>query len=249
MTLHISDWDPYASAYSPGMVVQTPPAQVDARCCLLLHGFTGGPYEVMPLAEHLREQGFHCYVPTLPGHDQDLKGLGAVTWRDWLKAAAREADMLTRQFGEIDVVGFSMGGLISAYLANHFRVRRLVLLNAAAIYLSPYWFIWDMADRLRCRDWEPLLRIKHTPLPAALQFMKLARYTKLRELPLISVPTLIAQGKRDQIVHPRSAEYIYRQLKGERELIYFPHSRHMICMEQEAPELFAAVGRFLNFSN
>ncbi|ALS22508.1 MULTISPECIES: alpha/beta hydrolase [Paenibacillus] len=240
MTLHISGCpEPDASASAPG----TP--SLDGRCCLLLHGFTGGPYEVMPLAEHLREQGFHCHVPTLPGHDQGLKGLGDVTWRDWLRAAAREADRLARQFGEIEVVGFSMGGLLSAYLANRFPVRRLVLLNAAAIYFSPYLFIRDLAGRLRCRDLEPMYRIKHTPLPAALQFTKLARYTKLRELPRITVPTLIAQGKRDPIVHPRSAEYIYRKLKGERELIYFPHSRHLICMEPEAPQLFAAVERFL----
>ncbi len=111
MTLHISGCpEPDASASAPG----TP--SLDGRCCLLLHGFTGGPYEVMPLAEHLREQGFHCHVPTLPGHDQGLKGLGDVTWRDWLRAAAREADRLARQFGEIEVVGFSMGGLLSAYL-------------------------------------------------------------------------------------------------------------------------------------
>lgn len=236
---------PISSVHSEGI---SPNSRLNPRCCLLMHGFTGGPYEVMPLAEHLRNQGIHCHVPTLPGHDTDLKGLGVVTWRDWLDAAASEADKLTRQFGEIDVVGFSMGGLISAYLANRFPVRRLVLLNAAVIYLSPYRFISDLAERFRCRDWDHLLRVTHTPLPAAFQFMKLARYTRLRELPRITVPTLIAQGKKDQIVHPRSAEYIYNRIRGERKLIYFPNSRHLICMEQEAPELFAAVEHFLNLS-
>ncbi|MBP1155443.1 MULTISPECIES: alpha/beta fold hydrolase [unclassified Paenibacillus] len=246
MTLHIGGNVNLVVPISYDPEGKSPNSRVKPRCCLLLHGFTGGPYEIMPLAKHLRKQGIHCHVPTLPGHDKDLKGLGVVTWRDWLDAAASEADKLTRQFGEIDVVGFSMGGLISAYLANRFPVHRLVLLNAAVIYLSR--FINDLAERLRCRDWDHLLRVTNTPLPAAFQFMKLARYTRLRELPRISVPTLIAQGKKDQIVHPRSAEYIYHRLRGERELIYFPNSRHMICMEQEAPELFAAVEHFLNVS-
>ncbi|SDC45860.1 Esterase/lipase [Paenibacillus sp. UNCCL117] len=219
------------------------------RGCLLLHGFTGGPFEVEPLADYLHGLGYECRIPMLPGHDQELRELGRVSWRDWLDAAAGEAYEMSRQYETFDVVGFSMGGLLSAYVANRFPIRRLVLLNAAAIYVSPLLLIRDLAERMRLHDWEHWGRVKRVPLLATLQFMKLARYAKTRELGRVAVPTLIAQGRKDQIVHPRSARYIYNRLQGDKELIYFPQSRHMLCFEPDAPEVFRTVGRFLSLPN
>jgi carboxylesterase len=219
---------------------------VKQRGCLLLHGFTGGPFEVEPLADYLRDQGYACRVPSLPGHDPELLELGHVSWRDWLDAAAAEAYEMSRMYETLDVVGFSMGGLLSAYVANRLPIRRLVMLNAAAIYFSPLRLIRDLSDRVRAHDWEHWGRIKRVPLPATLQFMKLAQYARKQELGRVVVPTLIAQGQRDQIVHPRSARYIYDRLQGDKELVYFPQSRHMLCFEPDAPELFRTVGRFLS---
>ncbi len=217
--------------------------------CLLLHGFTGGPFEVEPLAEYLRSLGYECRVPTLPGHDQELHELGRVSWRDWLDAAAGEAYEMSRRYTTMDVIGFSMGGLLSAYVANRFPVRRLVMLNAAAIYVSPMMLIRDLAERIKEHDWEHWGRVKKVPLPATFQFMKLARYAKQCELGRVAVPTLIAQGQKDQIVHPRSARYIYNRLQGDKELVYFAQSRHMLCFEPDAPEVFRSVGRFLSPSH
>ncbi|AEI41460.1 alpha/beta hydrolase [Paenibacillus mucilaginosus] len=215
------------------------------RRCLLIHGFTGGPYEVQPLADYLAGCGCECHVLRLPGHDDELSGLRSVVWQEWLQGAEEEMARLTGDGEPVDLIGFSMGGLISAYLANRYPVRRLVLLNAAAIYVSPVRFLKDVALRARQKDWDYLKRGKKTPLRAAVQFMKLARYAKREELPKVAVPTLIAQGRRDQIVHPRSADYIYRRLQGERELHFFERSRHLICLEEDAPALFAEVRRFL----
>ncbi|CAG7649531.1 Thermostable monoacylglycerol lipase [Paenibacillus solanacearum] len=214
--------------------------------CLLLHGFTGGPYEVIPLARHLEQSlGLQCRIPVLPGHDQDLAMLGGVTFHDWLDSASREAQRLMNDCESVDLIGFSMGGLLAACLANRFPVRRLVLLNAAAIYISPLRLVAYTASRLLIRDWANLRRAKNVPPQATVEFLKLARLAKSRELPRIHVPTLIVQGAQDPIVHPRSGRYIYKRLKGERELRMFPQSRHMICLDREAPELFAVVERFL----
>ncbi|UUZ94590.1 alpha/beta hydrolase [Paenibacillus sp. P25] len=119
-------------------------------------------------------------------------------------------------------------------------------MSAAVIYVSPVHFVQDLAERVRTRRWEHLTRVKRMPLQATLQFMRLARYARKLEPPRVAVPTLIVQGERDQIVHPRSAHYIYNKLKGERRLVLLPQSRHMICLDTEAEELFAQVARFLN---
>ncbi|WP_284639995.1 alpha/beta hydrolase [Paenibacillus silviterrae] len=215
------------------------------RHCLLLHGFTGGPYEVLPLAEHLEGLGYVCHVPTLPGHGEEFSVIGKIPFHHWLDSAAELTERLTREYGEIDLVGFSMGGLLSMYLANRYPVRRLVLLSAAAIYVSPVRLARDMAYRIRIKDWEQLGRVKRTPFKAAVQFMKLVRLVKQQELRRVTVPTLIVQGKQDHIVHPRSAHYIYRRIRGERELYLLEQSKHMICTDPEAQQLFHKVEQFL----
>ncbi|WP_281887149.1 carboxylesterase [Paenibacillus sp. YYML68] len=215
------------------------------KCCLLLHGFTGSPFELEPLTEHLQRLGYSCRVPLLPGHDPQLNDLGRISWKDWLHAASEEAGQLAARYGAIDVVGFSMGGLLSAYVANRYPVRRLVMLSAAAIYVSPLRFLADLAERYRARDLDHLRRAKEVPLRAALQFINLAKYAKRQELNRVTQPTLIIQGARDPIVHPRSARYIYSKLRGEKELVYLPQSKHMICHDQEKADVCQKVGSYL----
>jgi carboxylesterase len=217
---------------------------VESRHCLMLHGFTGGPYELTPLAEHLTQVGEICHVPTLPGHEPDLRTLGQTHWNEWIEAASSEASRLTTMYGEIDLVGFSMGGLLSAYIANRFPIRRLVLLNAAVFYFSPLRFVKDVARRIHTDDWSNWSKVKKTPLKATRQFVILNKQM-LPELPQIKVPTLIAQGELDGIIHPKSAHYLFRQLQGEKELEFFSGSRHMICLEPGAQDVFRSVERFL----
>ncbi|XEC95654.1 alpha/beta hydrolase [Paenibacillus tarimensis] len=217
---------------------------MNSRACLLLHGFTGGPFEVEPLARHLRLRGWTCLVPTLAGHGGHLEELRHTGREEWIASASAAADTLKEQYGEFDLIGFSMGGLIAAYLANRYPVRKLVLLNAAVIYFSPGRFVRNAAELIRSGKREQL-RVKHeTPIKAVIQFMRLVR--ELRpEIDHIHMPVFIAQGDCDEVVHPRSASYIYRRIRGEREMAMFPKSRHMICLGEEREALFLQVEKFL----
>jgi len=213
------------------------------RACLLLHGFTGGPYEVKPLADHLTAHGWTCALPTLPGHDKPLRELHRIPFGDWIRAAEAAVDALTRTYGAVDLVGFSMGGLIAAHLANRYPIRRLALLNAAVHYVSPVRFVRNALRVLREGDRRKLQLKKETPVGAVIEFAKLVRMLK-PEFGRLAVPTFIAQGEQDEVVHPRSAFYIARRVKGWKTLAVYPHSRHLICLEPDAPMLFRHVERF-----
>ena len=49
---------------------------------LLLHGFTGSPWEVRPLGESLAARGFHVLAPQLPGHGTTPEAMLYVTHVD-----------------------------------------------------------------------------------------------------------------------------------------------------------------------
>lgn len=213
--------------------------------CLLFHGFTGGPYEVEPLARHLRERGQLCKVPELPWNGDSNNQLKTSRWEDWISAAEEQAEKMTREYGEFDMVGFSMGGLLAAYLSVRYPIRRLILLNTAVIYVSPGRMLEVIRDEWKYERRISLDKAKATPLRATWQFTRLVRKLK-PELSQVSIPTLIAQSEKDQVIHPQSARYIYSKVKGQRELHWHPRSNHLICHSDDAALLFRQVSAFLD---
>jgi|GEM_PF-179013 putative hydrolase of HD superfamily len=218
---------------------QTP----STRACLLLHGFTGDPAEMEPFAKALVSCGYDTMVPALPGHGGDPSRLILCTHQDWIRAAETFAGHLAERHGVFDLVGFSMGGLLAAYIANRYPVRRLALLNAAAIYISPMRLAGHLAEMARRMDFSPLRRAKRVPLKAALEFVRLS--ARLRsEFRRLSVPTLIVQSTMDHVVHPASARLLFRQIRSQRQIMYVPGVRHLLNEEPAAGEVAKALKHF-----
>jgi esterase/lipase len=212
--------------------------------CLLIHGFTGGPFEVEPLADHLRSNGRICRIVELPGHHRDAGNIGSVHWQDWIHTCKFEAERMMKQHGTFDLAGFSMGGLLASYIANRFPVRRLILLSPAVIYFSPGRFVKELAARLVSNDWRHFHKIGSTPLSATRQFTRLA--ARLRpELSRIQVPVFIAHGEQDAVIHPRSAAYVYRKVKGSKQLYMSSKANHLICLHPDSIQLFNRIDDFL----
>ncbi|WP_438445752.1 alpha/beta hydrolase [Gorillibacterium sp. sgz5001074] len=213
------------------------------RACLLLHGFTGGPYEVSPLADALVQAGWICRTPELPGHGNAEPPMTQVSSLDWLQAVHEEAEEMQRTYGSFDLVGFSMGGMLAVHLAARYRVRRLALLGAAAIYMSPRHFVREWW--VRRRDGDPLVKhkITQTPLRAAWEFTKVIRAVR-PDLGKVTVPTLILQGLQDPIVHPWSAAYLVKRIAGETRVEWFQQSKHLLCLGPEADQVFRSVLHF-----
>jgi carboxylesterase len=223
--------------------------------CLLIHGFTGGPYEVNPLASYLeRHTDWKIVVPTLPGHGEilDLRGKKA---DEWVEHAKEELRALLEECEQVYVIGFSMGGLIASYLAVEYPVSKLVLLSAAAYYVNPKQLLTDIKEMFRdvfkgeLSNNELYVRykkkIKDTPISATYQFRKVVLMAKplLKD---IKVPVFIAQGKKDGIVPPKSADFLYEEITyEEKERHFSEEAKHLICHSDDSDELFEKVKEFL----
>lgn len=224
--------------------------------CLCIHGFTGAPYEVEPLADYLKNMHpeWVFRIPTLPGHGETLS-LRGIKFNEWIACAEREYLELASQCEKVYVIGFSMGGLIAGYLAANYKVDKLVLLSAAAYYLNPKQMAAELKEMARdlvngnLEENELFLRYKRkiteTPLSSALQFRKLVSFIR-PQLTLIKSPTFIAQGESDGLVPPKSAEFLYESIPAEqKQLAYIKESAHHICHCRERAALFSQVDNFL----
>jgi carboxylesterase len=100
---------------------------------LVLHGFTGNPQSMRPLAEAFAAAGFAVELPLLPGHGTSLDDMQETGWPDWSAAADEAYGRLAARADKVVVAGLSMGGALTAWLGGrHADIAGFVFINALA---------------------------------------------------------------------------------------------------------------------
>ena len=104
---------------------------------LLLHGLSGTPNEMRPLAEGLARAGHTVHCPQLAGHCGTYDDLKQTKWQDWAGSAERALIELSRVCDIIVVGGLSTGAMLSLHLAAKHpdRVQGTLLL-APTLWLN-----------------------------------------------------------------------------------------------------------------
>src|SRR3954467_7806998 len=97
---------------------------------LVVHGFTGSPQSMRPLAEAFAAGGFTVELPRLPGHGTVIEDMVPTRWGDWSGAVEAAYTELASRCEKVVVAGLSMGGTLTAWLAaNHPEIAGVVLVN------------------------------------------------------------------------------------------------------------------------
>jgi carboxylesterase len=105
------------------------------RGVLLIHGFTGTPFEMRPLGEALAAEGYAVSAPALAGHSTWPADMELTRWSDWCQTARASFFALRRRCKKVYVAGLSMGGLISLKLAADMPDD----VAALAVLAAPVW--------------------------------------------------------------------------------------------------------------
>jgi esterase/lipase len=105
---------------------------------LLVHGFPGSPAEMRPLGQALQKQGWTVRLMRLPGHGVDYQRLFLRRAPEWQKAVEDELVALQRMYAPVLLVGFSIGGALSASAAAKYPPDGLGLIAPFFIH-EPWW--------------------------------------------------------------------------------------------------------------
>ncbi|MBF0537725.1 MAG: alpha/beta fold hydrolase [Nitrospirae bacterium] len=84
---------------------------------LLIHGLTGSPFELKPLARRLHKDGFTVKAPCLAGHGSSISELRTTTWHDWYTTVHTTFLQLKRDYRSVSVSGLCMGALLALFLS------------------------------------------------------------------------------------------------------------------------------------
>lgn len=97
---------------------------------LLVHGFTGSPISLRPLAERLSRRGFAIEMPLLPGHGTSPRDLLPTRYADWRAEALAALGRLRSRTKSVVALGLSMGGTLVLDLATSEPLAGAVTINA-----------------------------------------------------------------------------------------------------------------------
>jgi carboxylesterase len=214
---------------------------------LVLHGFTGNPQSLRPLAEAVAEAGFTVDLPLLPGHGTAVEDMVPTTWADWSAAAEAAYQALAARCDKVAVTGLSMGGSLTCWLAEHHpEIAGIAVVNPLVEPPPP-----DFLDGIRAlldagtevldgigsdiaKEGSVEAAYPGTPLAPALSLFEAVAGVKDR-LGAIRCPTLLFSSREDHVVDPVSGDILEASVGGTSERIRLERSFHVATLDRDAP--------------
>ncbi len=226
--------------------------------CLLLHGFTGTPFEMESLGQALERAGFQVTIPLLPGHGTTVHEMDTTGFSLWYDAAEQAYLKLRRSADTVFVAGLSMGGSLTLRLAQeHTPDGIAVLATPVFIYrlfppamadwrlplapllrlVRPIWPVSPASAKSReIQPWQGYDTAM--PLNALSSFMTSLGDVRSR-LGRINCPTLIMHDERDRTIDAANAYEIYNGISSVNKELRMLHiqenvtSHHVLTTHRE----------------
>ncbi len=237
--------------------------------CLLVHGFTGTPYEMRGLGEFLAtEFGYTVSGPVLAGHSTRVEHMAPTTWHDWFGSVEDAFEELSNRCDLVFGIGLSLGGDLVLHLArlageNNAPLRGVVAVSAPIFVTHrliplfrafPFLFrFFPYTDKKDGEDdtQDPRVRANHpaydrTPTLAARSLILGLLPHLRRELPDIHIPVLLLQGRGDRTIPADSMPIIYRGLGSrDKRMVWLDKGGHLVLEDYDKAVAFQLIADFI----
>jgi carboxylesterase len=225
---------------------------------LVLHGFTGNPQSMRPLAKSIAKAGFTVELPLLPGHGTSVEDMVDTRWEDWSQAAEAAYQDLAGRCQRVAVCGLSMGGTLTCWLAErHAEIAAIALINPLVDppgddyrdlirgLLSDGQVVVDGIGSDIALEGSHEAAYGGSPLAAALSLFEGADIVAPR-LSDIHCPTLLLNSREDHVVPIESGELLASSVSGPVERVFLERSFHVATLDHDAPLIEARVPAFFS---
>lgn len=213
---------------------------------LCIHGFTGNPSSMRPVAEAFAAAGFAVELPRLPGHGTTVDDMLTTSWEDWSAEAEAAYQRLAARAGKVVVAGLSMGGTLTVWLAeNHPEIAGIVAINAAvapqpAEIVEMVKGMVDEGQTVMPGIGSDIAKpdvvesaYEGTPLAPLLSLIGAAEQISDR-LGEITCPVLIMTSPQDHVVDPAASDLLAAKASGPVERVTLERSYHVATVDYDA---------------
>lgn len=222
------------------------------------HGFTGSPYSMRPWAEHLAAAGYTVRLPRLPGHGTTWQDCNTRKWQEWYATVEGAYEELADRCEIVFAAGLSMGGTLTARLAERVgdRVAGLILVNpsfgtvrldAKFAPIAKYFLKSQKGFGSDIKD--PSVPSEggydRTPVVAFAELQKLWKVV-VPDLAKITAPVLMFRSVTDHVVEPLSSELLHSGARNTtvRE-VPLPNSYHVATLDHDKQTIFEGSVEFI----
>jgi carboxylesterase len=224
---------------------------------LVLHGFTGNPGSMRALAEACASAGFHVELPQLAGHGTAMEDMIPTRWADWSGDAEKAYQALSKRAKKIVVMGLSMGGALTLWMAaQHPEACGIVCVNPATQPQPPEVIEMLQAmidggtvttDGIGSDIADPSARetaYSGTPLAAMKSFLAEGLAPLAPRYPSIKMPMLLYTSVQDHVVQPSDSDAVAATYGGPVERVMLERSYHVATQDYDKDIIFAGAIAF-----
>jgi carboxylesterase len=211
---------------------------------LVLHGFTGNPSSMRPLAEAFAAAGHAVELPRLPGHGTTVEDMLTTSWADWSAAAEAALTSLQARCDRVVVAGLSMGGSLTCWLAiHHPELAGIICVNPAiapseemlAVVKAMVDAGETVMDGIGSDVADPDVvesAYTRTPLAPLVSLIEVSAET-MPLLGRIRCPLLLFTSTNDHVVPPADSDVLAGAVSGPVERVVLERSYHVATIDYD----------------
>ncbi|MCC6175086.1 MAG: alpha/beta fold hydrolase [Chloroflexi bacterium] len=229
---------------------------------LLVHGFTGTPYEMRPVGKHLAACGFGSRGILLRGHGTSPDDMMGCLYTDWLEDVEAGLAVLLEQYDQAVLVGLSMGGTlclnVAARHADDPRIVGVVSIGAPLV-LEDWrlgiiriasklikWQAWGRPDIKDRSKWDCHVGYRRFRTGTVRELLALMKETRGR-LHDVRQPILVLQARSDHVVPPKNASIVFNGVSSpDRRIVMLSNCYHVVTVDFAADTVNAEIERFVH---
>ena len=208
---------------------------------LLVHGFTGSPASLRPLAELLSARGFTVELVRLPGHGTHFRDMMSTRYEDWRGEVERGIASLQARCERVVPLGLSMGGTLvldvvskapqsvagAVCINTPVLDRKGILVKLAPVLEHVLPLVPASAAGLTRNDIAKpgMDELAYAWVPAKAGNSLVREFPRVRgQLASLTCPMLVAYSRADHSVPPENSQAILRAL-GSKDITELPLER------------------------
>lgn len=212
---------------------------------LLMHGLSDSPYIVKDIARLFAQQGFPVIAIRFSGHGTREDALHSVHHEQWLDDVHYGFEEARKLAPRVVIGGFSMGGYMSAHMAEELVQQNRAGELAGLALFSPALKVIPLADVYACTGewWNPNSFVSDSIFPGggeAMRYMRmsnhsLCEFSKLylnddlvNSAAKIHVPVMIALSQADSAIDQSMVWDYAQNYAGPKELLYFDSEENTV---------------------
>ncbi len=224
---------------------------------LVVHGFTGSPSSMRPIATAMAEAGHTVHMPRLPGHGTSVGDMLETGWTDWTGTVETAYQQLAESCEKVVALGLSMGGTLILELATkHPELAGIIAINAPTttnattveqvrgLRQSGETLIDSIGNDIAKPDIDEG-SYDATPIGPLLSLFEAVEALQ-PDLVKITMPTLLITSRQDHVVPPSDSDNTATAIGCAAERLWLDDSYHVATLDYDRDIIIDAVTNFVS---